>query len=701
LPSSGTTTISAAGTIINSYYPGSTSASAGATQVRVGAIDARGSAIAVAAGDLIVIMQMQGADITSTNTVNYGGNNASAPAQGYTNNANLVAGYYEYASVTSVSGGGTRFNLSIGLSNSYFVRTFTAANAIQSFQVIRVPRYYNLTINAGASITAPAWNGATGGVVIIDAAATVSISGSINVKGLGFRGGGAKQLTGASNNDGNSSTNTATPAAGSANLAKTDYRFNSPVTNTKNNSGGAKGEGIAGTPAYTYAYGATTTTTGALEGYINGSMGRGAPGNAGGGGTDGQPLNLNQSNSGGGGGGNGGAGGRGGSGWPAGTAPNDSSVYPYGGYGGASFTQASLQRVIMGGGGGSGTANNSTSSNEYNSSGGPGGGIIISRANAYSGSGSITADGADGPGVTVDPTETDAAGGGGAGGTLIIVTANASSSSAGLSSITASAKGGTGGYMTTYYNHGPGGGGGGGRIYTTGTFSSTNVTGGANGFTRTGSSGGPITNYYNTTSGTAGTLTTLSAAPLFYCGVLPVVLKNFSATLNGSAVNLDWQIENGIDFSYFGVEYSSDGINFSNIGKVDFINTVSDYSYAHQIPNAGKNFYRLKMVDIDGKYSYSNIVFINLSTVVENRLLLFPNPASGQLTVQFSSNEKQHADISVFDNTGKRLVQKNIIAERGINYLSLEEIKNFPDGIYLVKVNITARLFIEKFVVRR
>jgi type IX secretion system substrate protein len=696
-PTSGTVTITTANTIVNSYYPATGSPTAGTTAISVGTIDVRGAGTAIAAGDLIVIIQMQGADINTANTVAYGGANASAPANGYTSNGNLVAGYYEYATVSTVSGSPiTTVNVTVALSHNYYTRAFTSTTSIQAFQVLRVPRYYNLTINSAASITAPAWNGSTGGVVVLDAAATIAINGSINVAGLGFRGGGGKQLTGATSGDGNSSTN----VSGGTNLVNTDYRYNSPITNVKNVAGGAKGEGIAGTPAYTWSLGATTTTTGSVEGYINGSMGRGAPGNAAGGGTDGQPLNQNQSNTGGGGGANAGAGGQGGSGWPAGNGAQDSSVYPYGGYGGAAFTQGTLQRIIMGGGGGAGTANNSSSTNEYNSSGAPGGGIIVARALLYSGSGSVIADGAAGPGVTqtYTPAQTDAAGGGGGGGTIVLVTINAGATV--LGSITASAKGGTGGYMTTYYNHGPGGGGGGGYIYTNGTLGSTAVSGGLQGFTRSGSSGGLINNTYNTSPGANGMVVTLSGAPAFYCGVLPVVLTSFTAAVNTGSVNLYWHIENEIGFSYFEIEFSTDGINFSPIGSVNYLNNVPDYHFIHESPQPGKNFYRLRLVDMDGKYTYSNILPVNIGSN-ENELLIYPNPVSNYISLQLHSDSRQLITVVIFDNVGQRLIYKNILAEKGDNYIFLPDVKNLPSGIYLIKVNTGSKMFVEKFVVEK
>ncbi|MEI9945870.1 MAG: hypothetical protein WDN26_16820 [Chitinophagaceae bacterium] len=206
--------------------------------------------------------------------------------------------------------------------------------AIRGYQVIRIPRYYNVTINSGASVTCPSWNGSTGGMVALDAANVFTVNGSIAVNGLGFRGGGGINLSGATTGNTN----------GSGTLTNTDIRWNSPVTTAANLTGGAKGEGIAGTPVYVLTTGSTTTTTNATEGYTNGSMGRGAPEMQVVVGTDGSPVGAseNQFNSGGGGGGNGGAGGQGGSGWHGGAG--DLNTYPTGGYGGAGFSIGSVNR---------------------------------------------------------------------------------------------------------------------------------------------------------------------------------------------------------------------------------------------------------------------------------------------------------------------------------------------------------------------
>ena len=191
-------------------------------------------------------------------------------------------------------------------------------------------------------------------------------------------------------------------------------------------------------------------------------MARGAPGNAGGGGTDGDAAG-NTENAGGGGGGNGGSGGFGGNSWNV----NLSS----GGEGGSPFP-ATIDRIAMGGGGGAGSRNNSDSDNQA-SAGAAGGGIIFIRADSLTGTATLTANGAN----AYNGTSNDAGGGGGAGGSIVVLTANG-----GESGLTLQANGGRGGdaWDSQPYSladrHGPGGGGGGGVIFVSGAPAGASVS---------------------------------------------------------------------------------------------------------------------------------------------------------------------------------------------------------------------------------
>lgn len=476
--------------IVNTYYPGTASAAAGATSISVGS--SSGAAAPIAAGDLLLVIQMQDAQINSTDTNSYGNGTAGDPASGST--ALDSSGLYEYVVATGPVSGGSVPVLAGGaggvLVNSYSNAAATGTRGQRRFQVIRVPQYTNPTLSS--SLTALAWNGSVGGVLAIDVSGTLNLNGAtVSVNGRGFRGGAGRTLAG----------------NGTANA----YR-----ANTSGNAHGSKAEGIAGTPRYVYN-GSALVDTG-VEGYPNGSQGQGAPGNAGGGGTD--AAADNGDNSGGGGGGNGGAGGRGGNTWTSNLAR--------GGFGGAAFTPAA-NRLALGGGGGAGTSNNTGPGH-----GGVGVGLILVRANALSGTGTWTANG-----TTPVDSRQDGGGGGGAGGSIFVQT-NAGP----LPGLTLQARGGAGGDIdwNDDDHHGPGGGGGGGVLALSGTAASTSVTAGANGtspasgtdvaFDATPGSTGPAT---LSTSGSFG------ARPGFICVTSNALVSGFRALPDRGAVVVEWE----------------------------------------------------------------------------------------------------------------------------------------------------------------
>ncbi|MGH3521941.1 MAG: beta strand repeat-containing protein, partial [Mycobacterium sp.] len=331
--------------IKNDYWPGSASVAAGATGITIGARVAGAAGNTIAIGDLLVVMQMQDAAFDTTNDETYGEGTGSTTATGTGSGAATTlnnAGRWEYAIATNAigAGGGALTiqggGVGGGLLYSYTSQTFaaTTTQGQRTFQVIRVPQYSTATL--GSTLTALPWNGSTGGVLAVDVSGTLALgSATISVDGLGFRGGAGRILGGV--------------GAGSG-LLSTDFRTSATLA-----VNGSKGEGITGTPRYVYQSGATIGAPGAntaldtgVEGYVGGSYGRGAPGNSGGGSTDGH-VDANDDNSGGGGGGNGGSGGAGGFGW--------NCRCPSGGQGGGGISP-SLTRITMGGGGGAGTTNN-------------------------------------------------------------------------------------------------------------------------------------------------------------------------------------------------------------------------------------------------------------------------------------------------------------------------------------------------------
>ncbi|MGH2647017.1 MAG: T9SS type A sorting domain-containing protein, partial [Ginsengibacter sp.] len=300
--------------------------------------------------------------------------------------------------------------------------------------------------------------------------------------------------------------------------------------------------------------------------------------------------------------------------------------------------------------------------------------------------------------------QTDAAGGGGGGGTIVMVTTQ--NGPTGLAGITASAKGGDGGDMTNYYDHGPGGGGGGGVIISNGTFLSVNVSGGLNGLTRTGSDTGPIDNSYGATGGSNGVSISLTYPPPLVnsgdlsspCGALPVTLTNFAARWNNNTVDLQWQITNEINLSNFELEYSNDGTHFSKLATLPYHNSISNYTYSHLTPSV-KNFYRLKLVDADGKFFYSKILSVQKNISGAKAVVIYPNPAYNDLTLQVITTNNEKLFVKIFDNSGRLVLNKNYTVQSGQNYISIDGIDKLPASNYIVTVKSQSINAVEKLIV--
>lgn len=414
---------------INTYYPGGASVSAGATSLSVGAVPSNYGTTPIAAGDLLLIIQVQRANINTTDTSGYGSiNNIS---DGYT------TGYYEYIVAQNnvpLAGGTLQFRgagTTNGLKYNYitFNGTSNTNRGKGRYQIIRVPQYSSITLTS--TITTPRWNGDVGGIVAMEVFGTLNFNGqTIHADDRGFRGGYSPNVTSGSN--------------------LTQYR-----SLTFDNLGAGKGESIAGTPRHVWNLAVTPNTfldNGATYqgGYSNGDYSRGAPANAGGGG--------NSHNAGGGGGANAGMGGSGGfgyrSGWNSNSHLTAADDRGFGGYSlssiGAGIINNTSHRIFMGGGGGRADTNNSNTG-----VGGAGGGLVIISARQVSGTGTLRSNGSNGLNAT-----NDGAGGGGAGGTVFLNVLNNSTGTINLI-----ANGGSGGNVNHSDIHGPGGGGGGGAVF--------------------------------------------------------------------------------------------------------------------------------------------------------------------------------------------------------------------------------------------
>ena len=181
-------------------------------------------------------------------------------------------------------------------------------------------------------------------------------------------------------------------------------------------------------------------------------------------------------------------------------------------------------------------------------------------------------------------------------------------------------------------------------------------------------------------------------------GGLPVSITSFDAYATDRGNQLKWEVANQKNVSRYEVEYSNDGVNFTKIGSVASISggAIVSYDYMHSILNDGDAFYRLKIVDMDGQFNYSEVKVIKAEKKVY-QLTAYPNPTTGFFRVKIPAGYTGMQSIQVYDNIGKLLYLKKV--DQGITELPVD-ISRFPKGTYQVVVEGTSTRWTTRIIKR-
>ena len=143
-----------------------------------------------------------------------------------------------------------------------------------------------------------------------------------------------------------------------------------------------------------------------------------------------------------------------------------------------------------------------------------------------------------------------------------------------------------------------------------------------------------------------------------------------------------WTTTNEINTREFNIEWSTDAQLWKTLGTITATgNNNNIYNYNHNNAPTGKNFYKLKMVDQDGHFTYSNIIFLNSGD--NTRLVIYPNPVKDMLTI-YAGNNFLNTMVSLNNMEGK-LLQRTLITsnQQNINVQLLPKgmyVLNFEDG---------------------
>lgn len=172
---------------------------------------------------------------------------------------------------------------------------------------------------------------------------------------------------------------------------------------------------------------------------------------------------------------------------------------------------------------------------------------------------------------------------------------------------------------------------------------------------------------------------------------LPVSISSFQGRKLAQSNELNWTTMNEQNNSHFVLQYATDGINFSDLARIDSKapngNSLQmlNYSFEHASPAMGHNYYRLLQVDIDAKSTLNAKVVDLIWGANGSTVSVYPNPTKGMVNIDLYTSRAQNTTIKLLDMSGRVVKQIQARSEAGVNKLYLD-ISDLANGIYSIQL---------------
>ena len=195
--------------------------------------------------------------------------------------------------------------------------------------------------------------------------------------------------------------------------------------------------------------------------------------------------------------------------------------------------------------------------------------------------------------------------------------------------------------------------------------------------------------------GTVNNFSPFTLGATFDNNILPLTFLSFDAKPLASDAILDWTTTGELNHDYFEIERSFTGQDFKGIGNVKkpiaIDNTKNTYSFIDK--NVGienrEAYYRLKQIDTDGKFSYSDIKKVNWSinnSENEAVFVAYPNPFTDILTLEFELQNQENVEITLTDMAGRSIKTISQSFQKGSQKIEFNNLQNLAQGSYLIQL---------------
>ena len=187
--------------------------------------------------------------------------------------------------------------------------------------------------------------------------------------------------------------------------------------------------------------------------------------------------------------------------------------------------------------------------------------------------------------------------------------------------------------------------------------------------------------------------------------ILPIELATFTGYNNGSINVLNWTTASELNSLKFEVEKSLDAIHFNYIGERPAAGNSSsplNYTLNDEHPVLGNNYYRLKMIDKDGQFKYSDIIIIKVNELTmpsDGIVQIYPNPTNDKLNIVYQAGIAQRVNLDIYNAIGQNMYNNFYEISAGLHTIVVDAAA-YSKGMYIINLqnDLSGNRYQSKFV---
>lgn len=200
---------------------------------------------------------------------------------------------------------------------------------------------------------------------------------------------------------------------------------------------------------------------------------------------------------------------------------------------------------------------------------------------------------------------------------------------------------------------------------------------------------------YETVTGTGNTSVFSGSSPI----ILPIHLISFKGRVNDGKSYLTWTTAQESNNSHFDVERSTNGSTYTSIASVTARTALyNEYNFTDNGPLAAVNYYRLKQVDRDGKFTYSPVIILRADLGASVSARATPNPFTGNINLSYRLTRTETVQVRLFDQMGRIVRNYSIKGGTGINTFNMSNLNSLPSGFYTLELKGEKLSFIQQLI---